>query len=66
MTESVTLHKFPRGTRLIIDVVFPDEYRIGWEYDNQVYSPGVGAYYAFDEAIEKAYDAFQKIILAKQ
>lgn len=27
-------HRFPPGARIIVDVVFPGEYRIGWEYEN--------------------------------
>lgn len=49
---------FPRGVRLIIDVVFPREYRIGYEYENVVYIPGTPSYFPFAEAMQRCWTAF--------
>ena len=50
---------FPQGIRLIIDVVFVGEYRIGYQYQGVHYIPGAGSYYHFDEALLKCYEAFR-------
>lgn len=54
------IDKFPKGVRLIIDVVFPGEYRIGWKHEGKIYLPGSGSYYYFDTAILKAWEAFER------
>jgi hypothetical protein len=60
------LDKFPKGTILNIVVVFPGEYRIGWEYDGKVYVPGIGSYYDFETAIRKAWGVFQEEMKASE
>jgi hypothetical protein len=52
------MNRFPPQTRIIIDVVFPDEFRIGWEYQGKKFIPGMGSYYTFITAIEFAWNAF--------
>lgn len=56
--KGVAVYKFPEGTRIIIEVVFQGEYRIGWEYKGIKYVPGSGSYYDFHTAICKAWEAF--------
>jgi hypothetical protein len=51
---------FPQGVRLIIDVVFVGEYRIGYVYNGVQYIPGTPSYYDFDEALLKCYAAFRE------
>lgn len=51
--------RFPPGVRLIIDTVFPGEYRIGYHYKYMIYSPGFASYYPFDEAAQRCYEAFR-------
>lgn len=45
---------FPPHTRITVDVVFPGEYRIGWEYENRQAVPGTPRYFEFWEAAEYA------------
>lgn len=56
------MYKFPQGTKLTIEVVFPGQYRIGWEYDNYEYVPGKGSYYDFDAALERALQHFSQMV----
>lgn len=56
--KGVRMYRFPSGTRVVIDVVFRGEYRIGWEYKGIKYVPGSGSYYEFHTAMEKAWEAF--------
>lgn len=51
------MDRFPAGTRLIVDVVFTAEYRIGWEYRGVSYFPGFASYYELSVALDKAWDA---------
>lgn len=53
------LSGFPRGVSLIVDVVFPGEYRIGFEYEGKRYVPGTGSYFSFGEALENCIDVFR-------
>lgn len=48
---------FPNGCRLIIDKVFPGEYRIGYEWGGKRYRPGSGSYYDFETALRKCWEA---------
>ena len=50
--------QFPQGVRLTIDVVFPGEYRIGYQYAGVHYIPGTPSYYSFDEALRRCYESF--------
>ena len=52
------LHKFPSGCKIIVEVVF-EYFRIGWQYQGVTYSPGIGSYYDFSEALQKAYDELE-------
>ena len=58
-----TVNKFPKDVVLNIIVVFPGEFRIGWEYKGTRYVPSSGSYYDFDIALDKAWSAFQEIVL---
>ena len=49
---------FPVGTRLIIDVVFPSEYRIGFEYKNRKFLPESGKYFDLKTALRYCLSAF--------
>ena len=51
-----TIDRFPRDAKIIIDVVFRGEFRIGWQYDGEKYCPGSGSYYSFEDAIDIAYE----------
>lgn len=53
------LRQFPEGVKLIIDVVFTGEYRIGFEYDGRRYVPGTATYFPFGEALENCIDVFR-------
>lgn len=54
------LSKFDQGTRVEITVVFPGEYRVGFRNSLITYSPGVGSYYQFREALEKCVKKYQE------
>jgi hypothetical protein len=45
---------FPQGVRIIVDVVFPGEYRIGWEYKKHTAIPGTPRYFEFRKAADYA------------
>lgn len=55
---TATIESFPRGCRLIIDVIFEKEFKVGWKYEGRTYLPGSGSYYPLAEAMERAYRAF--------
>lgn len=52
------MYKFLQGTKIIIEVLFPGEFRIGWEYEGVKYVPGSGSYYDLDTALDQAWQAF--------
>lgn len=52
------LPPFPKGVRLNIEVVFPGEYRIGYEYQGVTLCPGVPKYYPFHIAIWRCWGHF--------
>jgi len=52
------LLEFRPGTRVIVDVVFPGEYKVGFETAFVKYVPGSGSYYSLLEAVEKAVAAY--------
>ena len=58
-----TLEKFPTGVKLDITPVLPGEYRIGWEYNGKVYSPGSGSYFDFGTAMKEAWLFFEKLCM---
>ena len=58
IAERKLLDRFPRDTKIFIDVVFRGEYRIGWKYDGKQYTPGSGSYYNFQDAVEIAWEVF--------
>jgi len=45
---------FPQYARITIDVVFPGEYRIGWEYNKHQAVPATPRYFPFAEAVAYA------------
>ena len=53
-TPADPFHRFPRHTRIIVDVVFDGEYRIGWEYEKVIAIPGTPNYFPFGEALKRA------------
>lgn len=53
------LGRFPKGVRLIVDVVFPGEYRVGFEYGDKRFVPGFATYFPFGEALEYCIDTFR-------
>lgn len=50
--------RFPQDARIIVDVVFPGEYRIGWEYGKHIAIPGTPKYFPFWESLERANEWF--------
>ena len=50
--------RFPPHARITIFVVFPGEYRIGWEYEGRTALPGTPRYFEFWEAAEYASNWF--------
>lgn len=52
------MYNFLQGTKIIIEVLFPGEFRIGWEYEGVKYIPGSGSYYDLDTALDQAWQAF--------
>jgi hypothetical protein len=54
------MNRFPPGTKIIVAVIFFGEFRIGWEYDNKRFVPGMGSYYNFNTAVDVAWKTFMK------
>ena len=48
---------FPKGCKINIEVIYPGEYRIGYEWGRVKYVPGSGSYYDFDTALKKCWEA---------
>ena len=54
--------EFDPETRIIIDVVFPGEYRIGFEFKGIRFIPGIASYYPLARAIRECLEDYKKLV----
>jgi hypothetical protein len=53
------LSQFDVGVTVIIEIVLPGQYRIGWESPIGRFVPGFGSYQSLEEALQYALDVFK-------
>jgi hypothetical protein len=54
--------EFDPETRIIIDVVFPGEYRIGFEFKGIRYIPGMASYYPLARAVRECLEFYRQLV----
>ena len=58
MSKNAKISQFPPGVVLEIEVVFSNEYRIGYRFKNIHYLPGSSSYFSFNKALNRCWAAF--------
>lgn len=63
MSIEKNISVFPPGAVIHIEVVFPNEYRVGFDTPKWKYRPGIGSYYSIEEGLSKAVEVYQDLMV---